>query len=201
MANLFIVSAPSGCGKTSLVKALVESTEGLCVSVSHTTRAARPSEVEGKNYFFVAKEEFKQIRQQNGFIESAQVFDNYYGTGKQNVQDSLSNGKDVILEIDWQGARQVKKTFPTAISIFILPPSQAALRERLTHRGQDDANIISRRTAESVSEIAHFDEFDYLLINDDFTRALADLSHIIHAQRLRLLSQTHQHKDLLKSLI
>lgn len=201
MANLFIVAAPSGCGKTSLVKALIAQTEGLCVSVSHTTRAARPGEVHGKNYFFVSKQEFDQIKKEDGFIESAQVFDNHYGSAKQTVRDLLESGTDVILEIDWQGARQVKKSFNDAIGIFILPPSEAALRERLTDRGQDDKSIIDRRMQDAVSEMRHYDEFDYLVINDDFNLALTDLSTIIHSQRLLLSQQTEKYQSLLNSLI
>ncbi|ALE53111.1 guanylate kinase [Candidatus Thioglobus autotrophicus] len=201
MANLFIVAAPSGCGKTSLVKALIEKTENLCVSVSHTTRTARPGEEHGKNYFFVSQQEFDQINQDDGFIESAQVFDNYYGSAKQTVKDLLDSGTDVILEIDWQGARQVKATFDDAIGIFILPPSEAALRERLTDRGQDDKTIVDRRMQDAVSEMQHYNEFDYLVINDDFEVALEDLSQIIHAQRLQLSQQVLSHQSLLNSLI
>ncbi|HIB96960.1 MAG TPA: guanylate kinase [Candidatus Thioglobus sp.] len=201
MANLFIVAAPSGCGKTSLVKALIAQTEDLCVSVSHTTRAARPGEAHGKNYFFVSKQEFDQIKKEDGFIESAQVFDNHYGSAKQTVRDLLESGTDVILEIDWQGARQVKKSFNDAIGIFILPPSEAALRERLTDRGQDDKSIIDRRMQDAVSEMRHYDEFDYLVINDDFNLALTDLSTIIHSQRFLLSQQTEKYQSLLNSLI
>ena len=201
MANLFIVAAPSGCGKTSLVRALIAQTEGLCVSVSHTTRATRPGEVHGKNYFFVSKQEFDQIKKEDDFIESAQVFDNHYGSAKQTVRDLLESGTDVILEIDWQGARQVKKSFNDAIGIFILPPSEATLRERLTDRGQDDKNIIDRRMQDAVSEMRHYDEFDYLVINDDFNLALTDLSTIIHSQRLLLSQQTEKYQSLLNSLI
>ncbi len=201
MANLFIVAAPSGCGKTSLVKALISQTEDLCVSVSHTTRAARPGEAHGKNYFFVSKQEFDQIKKEDGFIESAQVFDNHYGSAKQTVRDLLESGTDVILEIDWQGARQVKKSFNNAIGIFILPPSEAALRERLTDRGQDDKSIIDRRMQDAVSEMRHYDEFDYLVINDDFNLALTDLSTIIHSQRFLLSQQTEKYQSLLNSLI
>ena len=201
MANLFIVAAPSGCGKTSLVKALIEKTENLCVSVSHTTRNARPGEVHGKNNFFISQQEFDQINKDNGFIESAQVFDNYYGSAKQTVKDLLATGTDVILEIDWQGARQVKQTFTDATGIFILPPSEAALRERLTDRGQDDITIVDRRMQDAVSEMQHYNEFDYLVINDDFEVALEDLSQIIHAQRLRLSQQVLNHQSLLNSLI
>lgn len=201
MANLFIVAAPSGCGKTSLVKALISQTEDLCVSVSHTTRAARPGEAHGKNYFFVSKQEFDQIKKEDGFIESAQVFDNHYGSAKQTVRDLLESGTDVILEIDWQGARQVKKSFNNAIGIFILPPSEAALRDRLTDRGQDDKSIIDRRMQDAVSEMRHYDEFDYLVINDDFNLALTDLSTIIHSQRFLLSQQTEKYQSLLNSLI
>lgn len=201
MANLFIVAAPSGCGKTSLVKALIEKTENLCVSISHTTRNARPGEVHGKNYFFISQQEFDQINKDNGFIESAQVFDNYYGSAKQTVKDLLATGTDVILEIDWQGARQVKQTFTDATGIFILPPSEAALRERLTDRGQDDITIVDRRMQDAVSEMQHYNEFDYLVINDNFEVALEDLSQIIHAQRLQLSEQVSKHQSLLNSLI
>jgi guanylate kinase len=201
MANLFIVAAPSGCGKTSLVKALIAQTEDLCVSVSHTTRASRPGEAHGKNYFFVSKQEFDQIKKEDGFIESAQVFDNHYGSAKQTVRDLLESGTDVILEIDWQGARQVKKSFNDAIGIFILPPSEAALRERLTDRGQDDKSIIDRRMQDAVSEMRHYDEFDYLVINDDFNLALTDLSTIIHSQRFLLSQQSEKYQSLLNSLI
>ncbi|WP_428087094.1 guanylate kinase [Candidatus Thioglobus sp.] len=201
MANLFVIAAPSGCGKTSLVKALIKQTEGLCVSVSHTTRAARPGEQHGKNYFFVSKQEFDEINKNEGFIESAQVFDYYYGSAKQTVKDLLANGTDVILEIDWQGARQVKKSFTDAIGIFILPPSQLALRERLTDRGQDDKSIIDRRMQDAVSEMQHYDEFNYLVINDDFNLALDDLSTIIQAQRLLLSAQSLKYQPLLKTLI
>jgi len=201
MANLFIIAAPSGCGKTSLVKALIEKVDNLCVSVSHTTRDARPGEEHGKNYFFVSKEVFNEISNNDGFIESAQVFDNYYGSAKQTVKDLLEQGQDVILEIDWQGAQQVKQSFTDAIGIFILPPSISTLAERLIGRGQDDQSIIDRRMQDAVSEMQHFDEFDYLVINDDFNIALNDLTHIIYTQRLSLAQQTQQHQDLLKQLI
>jgi guanylate kinase len=201
MANLFIIAAPSGCGKTSLVKALIEKVDNLCVSVSHTTRTARPGEVDGKSYFFVSKEDFDEISNNDGFIESAQVFDNYYGSAKQTVKDLLQQDQDVILEIDWQGAQQVKKSFKDAISIFILPPSISTLKERLTDRGQDDQSIIDRRMQDAVSEMQHFDEFDYLVINDDFNIALNDLNSIVYSQRLSLAQQTQQHQDLLKQLI
>jgi guanylate kinase len=201
MANLFIVAAPSGCGKTSLVKALIEKTDHLRVSISHTTRRSRPGEENGKNYFFVSRDKFDVIKNSNGFIESAKVFDNYYGSAKQTVQDLLDQNQDVILEIDWQGARQVKQSFAEAIGIFILPPSISALKERLTNRGQDDQSTIDRRMQDAVNEMQHFDEFDYLVINDDFDTALNDLSNIVKSQRLILKQQTQQYQDLLKELI
>ena len=200
MSNLFIIAAPSGCGKTSLVKALIEQTDNLCVSVSHTTRAARTGEVHGENYFFVSQAEFEQIEQDNGFVESAKVFDNHYGSAKQTIRDLLASEQDVVLEIDWQGAQQVKQSLIQAIAIFILPPSICALKARLTNRAETAA-MIDRRMQDAVSEMQHFNEFDYLLINDDFNIALNDLSHIIQAQRLSLTQQTQRHKDLLKQLI
>ncbi|CAC9590320.1 Guanylate kinase (EC 2.7.4.8) [uncultured Gammaproteobacteria bacterium] len=201
MANLFIIAAPSGCGKTSLVKALIEKTQNLCVSVSHTTRTARSDETHGKNYFFVSKDAFDEINDSDGFIESACVFDNYYGSAKQTVKDLLAAGQDVILEIDWQGARQVEKSFPNITSIFIIPPSIEALRARLTGRGQDDTSIIERRMQDAVSEMQHYNEFDYLVINDDFETALNDLSNIIHSQRLDTEQQFSKHQVLLETLI
>ncbi|CAC9547271.1 Guanylate kinase (EC 2.7.4.8) [uncultured Gammaproteobacteria bacterium] len=201
MANLFIIAAPSGCGKTSLVKALIEKTQNLCVSVSHTTRTARSGETHGKNYFFVSKDAFDEINDSDGFIESACVFDNYYGSAKQTVKDLLAAGQDVILEIDWQGARQVEKSFPNITSIFIIPPSIEALRARLTGRGQDDTSIIERRMQDAVSEMQHYNEFDYLVINDDFETALNDLSNIIHSQRLDTEQQFSKHQVLLETLI
>ncbi|SHE19307.1 Guanylate kinase [Bathymodiolus brooksi thiotrophic gill symbiont] len=201
MANLFIIAAPSGCGKTSLVKALIEKTQNLCVSVSHTTRTARSDETHGKNYFFVSKDAFDEINDSDGFIESACVFDNYYGSAKQTVKDLLVAGQDVILEIDWQGARQVEKSFPNITSIFIIPPSIEALRARLTGRGQDDTSIIERRMQDAVSEMQHYNEFDYLVINDDFETALNDLSNIIHSQRLDTEQQFSKHQVLLETLI
>ncbi|QKQ24066.1 guanylate kinase [Candidatus Ruthia endofausta] len=198
---LFVISAPSGCGKTSLVKALIKKIDHLCVSVSHSTRVPRLGEVQGENYFFVSKDEFNKIKNSNGFIESAQVFDNNYGSAKQSVQNLLNNGSDVILEIDWQGFRQVKQTFNRSVGIFILPPSQTALKERLTNRGEDNQGIIDRRMHDAVSEMQHFNEFDYLVINDNFDVALNDLSTIVQAARLTLTQQSDKYQDLLKTLI
>ena len=187
--QLYVVSAPSGAGKTSLVKALVEANADLAVSVSHTTRPKRPGEVDGINYHFVSVAEFNDHKEQGGFFEWAQVFDNFYGTSKQGVITQLNQGMDVILEIDWQGAAQVKQHMPDAVTIFILPPSTAALRERLTGRGQDDSSVIERRMQSARDEISHYGEADYVVLNDRFETALIDLQAIIKSQRL---SQRHQ---------
>ncbi|BAF61632.1 guanylate kinase [Candidatus Vesicomyidisocius calyptogenae] len=198
---LFIISAPSGCGKTSLVKALIKKVENLCVSISHTTRQPRSGEIQGKNYFFVSKDEFNKMKSSNNFIESTQVFDNNYGSSKQSVQDLLNSGFDVILEIDWRGFRQIKQTFSHSVGIFILPPSKVALEERLTNRGQDNKGIINRRMHDAVSEMQHFNEFNYLVINDNFDVALNNLSTIVHAERLTLAQQSNKYQNLLKTLI
>jgi guanylate kinase len=183
-ATLFIVTAPSGAGKTSLVQALVESTDALCVSVSHTTRAPREAEVDGVNYNFVSQEQFFAMREAQEFFESAEVYGNFYGTSKTWVNEQLDSGTDVILEIDWQGARQVREQHPEACSIFILPPSLKALTERLTGRGQDDADTIARRMQQAVAEISHVEEADYIVVNDDFDKALSELRGLVLAQRL-----------------
>ncbi len=183
-ATLFIVTAPSGAGKTSLVQALVESTDALCVSVSHTTRAPREAEVDGVNYNFVSQEQFFAMREAQEFFESAEVYGNFYGTSKTWVNEQLDAGTDVILEIDWQGARQVREQHPEACSIFILPPSLKALTERLTGRGQDDADTIARRMQQAVAEISHVEEADYIVVNDDFDKALSELRGLVLAQRL-----------------
>ena len=183
-ATLFIVTAPSGAGKTSLVKALVESPDALCVSVSHTTRAPREAEVDGVNYNFVSQEQFFAMREAQEFFESAEVYGNFYGTSKTWVNEQLDAGTDVILEIDWQGARQVREQHPEACSIFILPPSLKALTERLTGRGQDDADTIARRMQQAVAEISHVEEADYIVVNDDFDKALSELRGLVLAQRL-----------------
>ena len=187
--QLYVVSAPSGAGKTSLVKALVDSIDDLAVSVSHTTRAMRPGEIDGVNYHFVSAAGFCEIRDQGGFFEWAQVFDNFYGTSKQGVIEQLNQGMDVILEIDWQGAAQVKQQMPDAVAIFILPPSTAALRQRLTGRGQDDESIIERRMQSARDEISHYGDADYVVLNDQFETALNELQTIIKSQRL---TQHHQ---------
>ncbi|MFZ2725321.1 MAG: guanylate kinase [Methylococcaceae bacterium] len=199
--TLYIISAPSGAGKTSLVKRLIAEMTQLSVSISHTTRAQRPAEVNGQDYFFVSIKQFQRLLGEHAFLEYAQVFDNFYGTAKQTVIDTLDKGLDVILEIDWQGARQVKQDFPESRSIFIFPPSVEVLRQRLTGRGQDEASVINRRLSDAVSEITHYAEFDYLVVNDDFEQALSELKSIIIANRLLKSRQQQQLQFLLDSLL
>ncbi len=174
-----IISAPSGAGKTSLVAKLTQESKDLVVSVSHTTRAQRPGEVDGVNYFFVDTETFEEKIRQNDFIEYAKVFNHYYGTSKSMVREALAKGKNVILEIDWQGARQVRNIFPEAISIFIFPPSLEVLEQRLIARGQDDPITIQARMDEAHSELSHHQEFEHQIVNDNFEQALAELKAII----------------------
>lgn len=199
--TLYTVSAPSGAGKTSLVKSLIEADTQVTVSVSHTTRPMRPGETEGINYHFVSHDEFVAMLGQSAFLEHAQVFDNYYGTSRAWVEETLASGRDVILEIDWQGAEQVRKLMPETVGIFILPPSQQALLERLTGRGQDDQAVIDKRMAQAIDEMSHYVETDYLVINDDFTTALSELRAIMVAERQRLGRQQEQHAGLLQSLL
>lgn len=199
--TLFVVSAPSGAGKTSLVKALVDTNPGLDVSVSHTTRPQRPGEVNGVNYHFTSKEQFGEMLNNSAFLESAEVFGNLYGTSKDSVQQQLNSGKDVILEIDWQGAEQIRRQMPEAVSIFILPPSEAVLRERLVGRGQDSEQVIQSRMDQATEQISHHVEFDYLIINDDFNTALEELRTLINSQRLRSSAQCQRHQQLIASLL
>lgn len=199
--TLYTVSAPSGAGKTSLVKALIESTADIGVSVSHTTRAMRPGEENGVNYHFVTHPEFEAMLERSAFLEHAPVFGNYYGTSQAWVEETLQSGQDVILEIDWQGAAQVRRLLPDTVGVFILPPSKAALRQRLTGRGQDDSSVIDARMAEAESESSHYVETDYLIINDDFDVALEQFRAIIYAQRLVLDKQKIRHNDLLTDLL
>jgi len=198
---LYTVSAPSGAGKTSLVTALVDSTADICVSISHTTRSIRPGEVDGLNYHFVSRERFETMLAENAFLEHADVFGNLYGTSQRWVEAALASGQDVILEIDWQGAQQVRRLLPETVGIFILPPSRETLRGRLTGRGQDDPAVIERRLAEAREEMSHYSESHYLVINDHFDTALADLQAIIRAERLRLLRQAGRQAALLKDLL
>jgi guanylate kinase len=199
--TLYIISAPSGAGKTSLVKALIDSEAQIRVSVSHTTRAMRPGEVEGVNYHFVSREQFHAMLDNTEFLEHAEVFGNLYGTSQEWVKQTLAEGYDLILEIDWQGAQQVRRLMPEAKSIFILPPTQEALRHRLTNRGQDSGEIIERRMREAVSEMSHYVEYDYLLINDDFAHALSDLKSIFRANQLLQGPQQQRHSGLLSELL
>jgi len=199
--TLFIVSAPSGAGKTSLVKALLDSTPGLTVSISHTTRAMRPGERDGVDYHFVDAAGFQAMVSAGAFLEHARVFDNYYGTSVAAVRERLDQGLDVILEIDWQGARQVRRALPEAVSIFVLPPSRAALEQRLRGRGQDSHEIIARRMRDARSESSHFGEYDFLVINDDFDTALAELRAIVQAQRLRQEPQAARYRRLIDELL
>lgn len=200
-STLFIISAPSGAGKTSLVKALVETMPAIVVSVSHTTRWQRPGEREGIDYHFIKREEFEHMVVQGAFLEHARVFDNYYGTSRAGVLEKLENGFDVILEIDWQGARQIRQVFKETVTICILPPSRAALEQRLTARGQDNAEIIQRRMRDAVSEMSHYAEADYLIVNDDFSAALNDLCAIVRARRLRRSAQEQRLQALLQDLL
>lgn len=199
--NLYIISAPSGAGKTSLVKKLVSNLDGLIVSVSHTTRQMREGELHGKDYFFVDLETFTTMQGEGEFLECAQVFDNFYGTAQQTVEMSLAQGQDVILEIDWQGAAQVRKLMPEALSIFILPPSIEVLQQRLEKRGKDDIQTIMRRMTDATAEMSHYSEFDYLIVNDDFAVALNALKSIVVANRLKQMRQSAVLQSLLSNLL
>ena len=199
--SLFIISAPSGAGKTSLVKALVEKDGNLHASVSHTTRSPRPGEKEGSNYHFVKKSFFDNMVSQGEFLESAQVFDHFYGTSKLWVQSQLEAGTDVVLEIDWQGARQIKECMPLACAIFILPPSKNALQERLMSRGQDNPEVIERRMDQAVNEMSHFESSDYLVLNRNFEEALNELEVIVTAQRLRTVNRSRSLGNILSDML
>lgn len=200
MSILFVISAPSGAGKTSLVKALRESEPSLSLSVSHTTRLPRPGEVDGVHYHFVSAEEFDRLLGQGAFVEHAEVFGRRYGTSADELQRRLEAGQDLILEIDWQGARQVRDRFPGAITIFVLPPDLATLESRLRGRGQDDDEVIRRRMWEAREQVSHYPEYDYLVMNEDFAQALEDLRCIILASRLRVPVQTARLGSMLKAM-
>lgn len=199
--NLFILSAPSGAGKSSLINALLKKHTDMKVSVSHTTRSPRPGEENSVHYHFVTTDEFKALIEKNDFFEWAQVFDNYYGTSKQAIESQLNAGIDVFLDIDWQGAQQVRKIMPSVQTIFILPPSKAELEQRLNNRGQDSADVIASRMAKAQSETSHFNEYDFVIVNDDFDTALNDIETIVMAQRLTLSVQEVRNKKLLNDLL
>ncbi len=201
IGKLYIISAPSGAGKTSLVRQLVADFDDLAVSVSHTTRPMRSGEIHGQDYCFVSVADFQAMQEQQAFLEHAQVFDNFYGTAQRTVEENLKQGLDVMLEIDWQGAEQIKKLLPDSLSIFILPPSTEVLLQRLRNRGQDDEQVIARRMRDAVAEMHHHDEFDYLVVNDDFALALTELKSIIIANRLTRQRQLHNLRPLLDSLL
>ncbi|WP_166269731.1 guanylate kinase [Marinobacter caseinilyticus] len=199
--TLYVVSAPSGAGKTSLVASMLEADARLAVSVSHTTRAMRPGEHNGVNYHFVSRPDFEAMIQRGEFLEQADVFGNYYGTSQVWVSQTLATGRDVILEIDWQGAAQVRRLMPECVSVFIVPPSPEVLRARLTGRGTDSAEVVERRLREAGEECSHVFEFDYLVVNDDFDTALGELLCIMSAQRLRIEAQEVRHAGLLARLV
>ncbi|HRD88361.1 MAG TPA: guanylate kinase [Accumulibacter sp.] len=198
--HLFIVSAPSGAGKTTLVRLLLENDPALSVSVSHCTRAPRTGEQDGREYHFVAVAEFLEQVAAGGFLEWAEVHGNYYGTARSVVEAALLAGQDMLLEIDWQGAQQVRKLFPAATGIFILPPSLTELERRLSTRATDSAETIRRRLAAAREELRHVGEFDYVIINDDLQRALHDLLAVIRAARLRYATQRQRHSTLFASM-
>lgn len=199
--TLFVVSAPSGAGKTSLVKTLRNQLEGFSVSISHTTREQRPGEQHGREYFFVSREEFDRMTTAGDFLEHACVFDNHYGTARATVDAALRSGNDILLEIDWQGARQIKRLMPDCQTIFVLPPARTTLEDRLRGRGQDGEDVIARRMRDAISEMAHFDEFDYLVVNDDFATAARDLISIVQAARLKTVRQRVRLKSLIDGLL
>ncbi len=199
--NLFILSAPSGAGKSSLISALLKKHSDMKVSVSHTTRAPRPGEENAVHYHFVSVDEFKSLIEKNDFFEWAQVFDNYYGTSKQAIESQLNAGIDVFLDIDWQGAQQIRNLIDDVETIFILPPSKQELEARLNNRGQDSSDVIASRMAKAQSETSHFKEYDYVIVNDDFDTALSEIETIVLAKRLSLKSQTVRHQTLLDNLL
>ncbi|AZN33978.1 guanylate kinase [Pseudoalteromonas sp. Xi13] len=199
--NLFILSAPSGAGKSSLITALLKKHADMKVSVSHTTRSPRPGEENAVHYHFVSANEFKALIAKDDFFEWAQVFDNYYGTSKQAIESQLDAGIDVFLDIDWQGAQQVREIMPSVQTIFILPPSKAELEQRLNNRGQDSAEVIAGRMAKAQSETSHYNEYDYVVVNDDFETALSNIETIVLAQRLTLKAQASRHHDLITNLL
>lgn len=198
--NLFIISAPSGAGKTSLVHALLNINPQIDLSVSYTSRAPRAGEIDGKDYHFVSRAAFIEMQKQGEFLESAEVYGNFYGTSQTWITQENAKGRDILLEIDWQGAEQVRKLFPRAISIFILPPSLAALRQRLTGRGTDHTDIISRRMAAARVDVAHVTEFDYVIINDNLNEALRELNAVVLSAKLTCTKQLSRYETLINQL-
>ncbi|MFV2060689.1 MAG: guanylate kinase, partial [Gammaproteobacteria bacterium] len=190
-----------GAGKTSLIAALLAKTENIQLSISHTTRQSRPGEQDGVHYHFTAIETFQEMIKNDDFLEYAKVFDNFYGTSRHSLEQQLATGSDVILEIDWQGARQVKKVIPDCVGIFIMPPSRQALKERLTGRATDSEAVIERRMSDAVSEMSHYHEFDYLLINDDFEQALQELEIVLKSQQFRISMQKQNLSNILADLV
>lgn len=201
MSSLFVISAPSGAGKTSLVHAALEKDNALTLSISHTTRPQREGEVDGKDYFFISTDQFQAMQAEQAFLESAEVFTNFYGTSKNSIDELLDSGKDVILEIDWQGAEQIKHIMPSAIAITILPPSRQALEDRLRDRQQDDEATIQKRMQAAAAEMSHYEKSNYLIINDKFEVALNQLLSIFQSERLRCQKQAKQHAALIKDLL
>jgi guanylate kinase len=208
LGNLFILAAPSGAGKSSLIKALLDKHQAsnihnnaMQVSVSHTTRAPRTGEQQGVHYHFVSREEFKALIEQEAFFEWAEVFGNYYGTSKTVIEQTLRQGIDVFLDIDWQGSRQVKAQIPDTATIFVAPPSKEELRRRLNERGQDPEEVIAKRMAKAVAEISHYHEFDFVVVNDDFAAALGELDAIVSSRRLRKEKQIIRHQSLFENLL
>lgn len=198
--NLFIVCAPSGAGKTSLVAALLKADPGVKLSVSFTTRNPRPGEVDGRDYHFVTRRKFEEMAAAGAFLESALVHDNYYGTSQHWINDQRAAGADILLEIDWQGAQQVRRLLPESVHVFILPPSLPVLKERLLARGQDAPGVIERRLAGAVLEMRHWEDFDYVIINQDFATAADDLAAVVRAARLKVARQRARHARLLQEL-
>ncbi|MEY4644936.1 MAG: hypothetical protein RLZZ596_1767 [Pseudomonadota bacterium] len=198
--NLFVITAPSGAGKSSLVKALMAADPALQLSVSHTTRAPRGQEQIGRDYYFVSPEAFEAMVQADAFVEWAHVHNHRYGTSRQAVEDKIAQGQDIILEIDFQGALQIKKRFAEAVTIFILPPSWEELRQRLVRRGEDSPEVIELRLKNAATEMAQVERFDYVIINDLFERALADLHTVVQSQRLKLTSQRRARPNIFKAL-
>lgn len=198
--KLFIVSAPSGAGKTSLVRALLAADPGVRLSISHTTRAMRPGEVDGRDYHFVTKDTFDAMRARGDFLESAEVHGNFYGTSRGWIAERMAAGDDILLEIDWQGALQVRRIMSEAVGIFVLPPSLDALAERLANRATDSPDVIARRMSAARAEIGHVGEFDYVIINTEFEDAARDLIAIVRARRLRLTAQLSRHRQLIDSM-